>query len=199
MRKLIAALCILPLAGCSSISIAPSDLNATYPLAVDYQKPLRTLIDDCGLFWVNSNITAKNFPNRTIGNGQLTAVLVKLGPFAEAENVEKELASSGYRAATLYELLAFSRTYPDVQKEKVIVALGSHCQLVSASSRPSTAAIAASRSSGGSVFNARNAPQTFYPCLSNELGNIILDMADAELIHPRSATISIIYALFVSE
>ena len=99
--------------------------NQMYPVIVNYDLSLRGMIRAGGYKWVNSSITAKNFPVEGDGQIYVTIELVHFDHSITSDKVLSELDKRGLRAATLSELLAFGATYPDVQREFPVFALGS--------------------------------------------------------------------------
>lgn len=98
-----------------------------YKVVVNHGQSLKEMIAAGKYDYVNSDITADNFPIQLQGSGQQSIVieLVHFGRDMESEAVLKEFEARGLRAATFPELLAFGSTYPEKQREFPIVALGS--------------------------------------------------------------------------
>lgn len=97
----------------------------SYQLTVDYDRSLAAMVKAGRYVYTNDNITAKNFPIEGSGTVESEGVLVHLDRYASTEEVEQEIAKRGLRPTTIEELLAFGETYPDVQREFPVVALGS--------------------------------------------------------------------------
>lgn len=111
---------------------ASTSLASTFDLAtgicrfaVDFGKTLEEMIAAGRYDWRNEDITAARFP--IIGTGMVTvdAKLFHFGKDMSSDAVERELKAAGYRAATIAELLAFGATFPEVQRQFPVVALGS--------------------------------------------------------------------------
>lgn len=97
-------------------------------LTVDYGRTVKQMIKAGKYNGVNSDITEKNFPLPTELIGQKTSVSGKLFHFGKdisSEDVIFEMDKSGYRPATLPELLALGEAHPDLQRQFPIIALGS--------------------------------------------------------------------------
>lgn len=59
-----------------------------------------------------------------MGHADVDSILVNLNRIADSEKVLHELDLMGLRVATKDELIAFGATYPDVQRQLSIIALG---------------------------------------------------------------------------
>jgi len=94
-------------------------------IVVDYDLSLQEMIAAGQYDLVNDDITPERFP--VIGKGvmQLISQLVHFNRNISSDDAEKELDKKGLRPATLAELLAFGKTYPEVQRKFPVVALGS--------------------------------------------------------------------------
>jgi len=99
--------------------------SATYPITVDYGQNLAQMIEVGKYDWVNSDITAKNFPTKGKGKDNLETEIVHFGRSMSSEQVLADLDKMGLRPATLPELLAFGAKHPELQRQFPIVALGS--------------------------------------------------------------------------
>lgn len=102
-------------------------MEQVFPVKVDYNCSIVGMIVlgkydyvsyDCG-----QNVI--NFPVEGSGQEQLDLTLFEFVDRVSSEQVASELEILGYQPATLVELLAFGKEYPEVQKEVSIVALGS--------------------------------------------------------------------------
>ena len=96
-----------------------------YPVTVDYRKTIEEMIEAGRYDWKNPDINAKNFPVSGEDTLEANLELVHLNMVAGTKEVETYLEANGLRAATLEELLAFGATYPNIQREFPIVAIGS--------------------------------------------------------------------------
>ena len=98
-------------------------------IVVDYDLSLQEMIAAGQYDLVNDDITPERFP--VIGKGvmQLIPQLVHFNRNISSDDAEKELDKKGLRPATLAELLAFGKTYPEVQRKFPVVALGSVAEI----------------------------------------------------------------------
>jgi len=94
-------------------------------VVVDYSKSLTEMISAGNYDWVNSDISEKNFPVNGKGQIESNIELIHYGKSMSSEDVIQDMETKGLRPATLSELLAFGKSYPDKQREFPIVALGS--------------------------------------------------------------------------
>lgn len=100
-------------------------VSTIYKIVVDYRQTLEQMVAAGCYDRVNSDITAGRFPVMGEGQVELEPELVHIGHDISSEAVLVELEKRGLRAGTIAELLAFGATYPEVQREFSIVALGS--------------------------------------------------------------------------
>jgi len=96
-----------------------------YKAVVDYSMSLAEMIAAGNYDWVNSDITAKNFPFSGEGKVEVEYVLVHLNRTASTEDVLAEFARLGLEAPNIAEFLAFGTKYPDLQRQFPIICLGS--------------------------------------------------------------------------
>lgn len=96
-----------------------------YKVLVDYGQTLQQMIANSKYDYANIDINTDNFPTQGSGQQNVVVELVHFRRGMALEAVLKEFESRGLRAATLPELLAFGSTYPEKQREFLIVALGS--------------------------------------------------------------------------
>ena len=96
-----------------------------YKIVVDYTKSLEQMIAAGCYDWVNPDITAERFPITGDGQVELEPELIHIGRDMSSDEVIADLDKRGLRPGTIAELLAFGATYPEVQREFPIVALGS--------------------------------------------------------------------------
>jgi len=96
-----------------------------YPVTVDYGKTIEEMIAAGRYDWKNGDINSKNFSVMGKGTVETKLELVHLNKAASTKEVETYLEANGLRAATLEELLEFGATYPNIQREFPIVAIGS--------------------------------------------------------------------------
>ena len=100
-------------------------IKSTYDIVVNYNRSLADMIKACKYNWVNNDINSKHFPLKGKGKHELSAALFYLDRYIESDDVITEMDKQGYRPATIEELLALDEKYPDLQKEFLIIALGS--------------------------------------------------------------------------
>jgi hypothetical protein len=96
-----------------------------YSVIIDYAKSVEQMKSDGQYDWSNDNINGENFPITGEEVVETKLELVHLNKVASTKEVEAYLEENGFRPATLEELLAFGATFPDVQREYPVVALGS--------------------------------------------------------------------------
>lgn len=102
----------------------------TFKVTVNYDLDLAAMIKVGKYDWVNESITDKNFPIKgRKGTAEVELVLVHLDRDATTGQVEAELETRGFRAATIQELLALGAAHPELQRDFPIVVLGSSCVL----------------------------------------------------------------------
>ena len=119
----------LLVAGCMSPPQIAALLAGPYPLQVDYSASLADALAGGHYAWTNSLVTPANFPAPQAGNSSLSGTLLRFSPQASPDYIRSR-APTGSRPATLWELLAFGKAYPEVQETIPVVGLGSHADLV---------------------------------------------------------------------
>lgn len=97
----------------------------TFKVVVNYGKTLAEMIQFGKYGWVNDDINDRNFPIQRSGQHEVELALVHLNRDATTKEVLAHLDSNGLKAAGIEHLLAFGATYPEIQKEFPVVALGS--------------------------------------------------------------------------
>lgn len=122
MAVLVSA-CVM-MSGCASAPRAQPDAQS-FSVTVDYDQSLDDLIRAGGYRWVYSEINSINFPSTQSGNRSETVRLVRLDPVVPIDRLLSQEKARGLRPADLRELLAFGRTYPDIQLHASIVGFGS--------------------------------------------------------------------------
>ncbi len=100
-------------------------VSKIFRITVNHHLPLKEMIKAGKYDWVNDDITEKRFPVPAGDMIELDTELFHLDCTISSENVLIEMDKKDYRPATIHELLAFGVSYPDVQREFPIVALGS--------------------------------------------------------------------------
>lgn len=96
-----------------------------FSIVVDYGRPFDAMIAACACGYNNSDITAANFPISGTGVVEQEVILVDFDRDMESDDVVRELAAMGLEPAKLEHALAFGEKYPDVQRDRPVVFLGS--------------------------------------------------------------------------
>jgi hypothetical protein len=103
----------------------------TYSVVVDYSRTLQEMVKAGEYYWVNDDITEKNFPrSEKVGEEQVVIKLMEFYPSMTSDEVinrMKPYKMDAYvlRPATIEECLAFWKQYPEIKRKHPIVALGS--------------------------------------------------------------------------
>ncbi len=98
----------------------------TMTVLVDETKTVDELVKVGKFDWLNNNITSANFPNPaggTTGNQELA--LFHFGKAMSSDAASAEMDKEGYEPATIWDLLAFAKKEPNLQRQFPIVALKS--------------------------------------------------------------------------
>lgn len=98
---------------------------ACYPITIDYGESIEEMIASGCYDRRNGDITSKNFPTAGAGTVQVNTALIHMDKHVHYEVVLAHLEANGLRPATLAELLAFGATYPEIQRQFRVIALGS--------------------------------------------------------------------------
>jgi len=96
----------------------------TWIVTVDRRQTFTQMIEAGAYDHVNSYITEASFP---VDRGDVATqelILVHLGRVSSTDEVRHELDSMGVRSGRIEELLALGATYPELQRQFPIVALG---------------------------------------------------------------------------
>ncbi|OGY41391.1 MAG: hypothetical protein A2Y82_00180 [Candidatus Buchananbacteria bacterium RBG_13_36_9] len=107
------------------IMASKQKVSEIYKVVFDYGLSLAEMIKLGNYGWFNDDITAKNFPLQGTGKQESELLLVHLNRDVTTKEVLEYLNSQGLEPAKIEHLLAFGTTYPEVQREFPIVALGS--------------------------------------------------------------------------
>lgn len=107
------------------MSSVKTESDIAFPLKVNYDLSVESLVAHGKYDWKNDNITTNNFPTVRKGEANLVLELVHFNKVLTSEEVLKELDKMGYRPAELHELLSFGEKYPDIQRQFTVFALGS--------------------------------------------------------------------------
>ncbi len=98
-----------------------------YELVVNHNLTVADMVAAGNYDKVDFRITEANFPKTGTGEVQVSAELIHLNRFISRSEAISEIDRLGFRPATIHELLDFGSKYPHIQREFVIVALGSFC------------------------------------------------------------------------
>jgi hypothetical protein len=99
--------------------------SQTFPVTVNYDRTIEKMVTSGKYDWSNPNINSKRFPIGAKGRVEVNIELVHFNYPITSDEVLRNLDRQGLRPATLPEILAFGATYPEMQREFPIVALGS--------------------------------------------------------------------------
>lgn len=102
--------------------------TGTYPVSVPYNGPstIKELVAAGAFDWKNDDITDKHFPQEKVGAEDVEIELVHLDRDISTDDALAELDKRGLRPANPAELLAFGATFPEVQREFPVIALGQY-------------------------------------------------------------------------
>ncbi len=96
-----------------------------FSVTVDYAQSLANMVRAGNYDWVNSDITEKHFPVKGEGKTEKELHLVHLNRAISSDDAVRELDKMGYAPAKIEDLLALGASYPELQRQFPIVALGS--------------------------------------------------------------------------
>lgn len=96
-----------------------------YKQDINYDSFVADMIKAGNYDWVRDDVTKINFPSSEIGKKEIYFGLFHFRKEMLSTNIVVEMLMSGYRPATLKELLAFGKMNPAVQRRFSIIALGS--------------------------------------------------------------------------
>lgn len=102
--------------------------NEEILLTIDYGQSLEQMIAVGKYDFINGSITEKEFPVMTELLGKIVDISVRpfcFGRYCFYKNAISKMDKSGYRSATLAEILAIGVKYPEMQRQFPIIALGS--------------------------------------------------------------------------
>lgn len=100
-------------------------VKPTYNIMVDYTRSLTEMIKAGKYDWVNDDIDSKHLSLKGKGKHELSATLFHFDRYIKSDDAIAKMDKQGYRPAAIEELLALGEKYPDLQREFLIVALGS--------------------------------------------------------------------------
>lgn len=100
--------------------------TGTYSVSVPYNgaSTIKELVATGNYDWKNDDITDKHFPQEKVGAEDVEIELVHLDRDISTDDALAELDKRGLRPANPAELLAFGATFPEVQREFPVIALG---------------------------------------------------------------------------
>lgn len=104
--------------------VAPAP--TTYTVTVPYKgrTTIKELVAAGRYDWKNDDINDKHFPQEREGEEVIEATLAHFDRDISTEDALAELDKRGLREANPAELLAFGATFPEVQREFPVIALG---------------------------------------------------------------------------
>ena len=108
-------------------------VDGTYIVTVNYDQSLADMITAGKYdYWMIGDINEMSFPIQKKGTGTSETVitLFHFNKWMSTDAVLAELDKHGFRAATLPELLALGAYQPELQRQYLIVALGSVCRIL---------------------------------------------------------------------
>ena len=97
---------------------AASRRRDIFPVAVNYDLPVEEAIQAGGYQAVHAGIASKNFPSTKKGQAEVEIVLVRFDRRMASEEVVRELAEEGLRAAELPRPEAWRLCWPPVRAER---------------------------------------------------------------------------------
>jgi hypothetical protein len=98
-------------------------------LKIGGKRTIEKLVKDGKYDWSNSNINDENFPLKSEKVQTLDVALFHFDEEIESAEAIARMEKEGYVPATVEHLLSLGIQYPDLQREFLIVALGSVVQL----------------------------------------------------------------------
>lgn len=111
--------------------IAGLVVKAGYPqkrnfdIVVDYDQSLKEMIKAGGYDYIDNDITAEHFPVEGEGEQKKTIILLHFNKIMTSDEVMAEMDKQGFRPAKIEDLLVLGKTEPELQRQFLIVALGS--------------------------------------------------------------------------
>lgn len=102
----------------------PEHESQTFILQVNYGQSVEEALKAGSYDWANDNLTSEHFPSLRRGIETVEVHLVHFGRSMTPDEITTELEKQGLRPATIEELLALGATYPDLQRQFPIIALG---------------------------------------------------------------------------
>lgn len=99
-------------------------VSKSYKITVDRSKPVDQLINEAKLNYVNSSVTSENFPITDKGISKIDIKLINFSKATEFKEILRKVKKRNFVPISISELLAFSESFPEVQREFPIVAPG---------------------------------------------------------------------------
>jgi len=96
-----------------------------FPITVDYGRNIESLVTDGKYDYADSDINSKHFRAERNGTEDIEVHLVHFGRSISTEDAIAELDKMGLQPAKIHELLTLGIKHPDLQREFLIIALGS--------------------------------------------------------------------------
>lgn len=100
-------------------------MKDVFSVTVNYNQTVEDMVKAGEYDWKNQDINSRNFPIIRRGTSEFEIHLVHFGKTMSSEDVLRELDKMGLRSAEFPELLRLGATHPDLQRQFLIVALGS--------------------------------------------------------------------------
>lgn len=119
------SLCLFSLVIALSVNTFAAISVGTFPLKVNYDLSVESLVVYGKYKWKNDDITTNNFPTIRKGETDIILELVYFNEVLTSDEALKELDKLGYRPAEIQEILTFGEKYPDIQRYLPVIALGS--------------------------------------------------------------------------
>ncbi len=99
-------------------------VTGAYNVTLDYSQSLSEMIEAGKYFWYDKFFSGIRYRIKGKGQVEKALYLVSLNNSALTSEITAELDKYNLRPAVLRELLIFGSTYPEVQKQFPIIALG---------------------------------------------------------------------------
>ncbi len=104
----------------------PARTAKSYQVSINYRLTLERMIAECAFHHYEPNISSANFKINGTGVTEEEVFLVQFrSEFTSTKEAIAKLAKRGLEPARLEHALALAKKYPDVQRMKIIIFLGS--------------------------------------------------------------------------